>query len=147
MPKRPPSLPCDHPLTRDAPVLLFDGVCNLCNATARFVIANDSGARIRLAPVQSASGRAILTALGLPTDRFDTFVFVADGRAWFRSSAVLHLLRHLRRRWQPLRILALLPVGLRDAGYDLIARHRYRVFGRRDTCMVPTPEIAARFLP
>lgn len=141
------SQPCDHPLTRGAPVLLFDGVCNLCNGTARFVIANDPDAHIRLAPVQSKSGQAILTALGLPTDRFDSFVFVEDGTAWFRSTAVLRLLRHLRRRWQPLRVLAILPAGLRDAGYDFVARNRYRLFGRRDACMVPAADVAARFLP
>ena len=144
---QPQSQPCNHPLTRDAPVLLFDGVCNLCNRTARFVIANDPGARIRLAPVQSDSGQAILAALGMPTDRFDTFVFVEDGTAWFRSSAVLRLLGHLRRRWQPLRVLAILPAGLRDAGYDLIARNRYRLFGKRNACMLPAPDVAARFLP
>ena len=143
----PHSLPCDLPQTRGAPVLLFDGVCVLCNGTARFVIANDPDARIRLATVQSPSGQAILVALGMPTDRFDTFVFVEDGRAWFRSAAVFRMLAHLRRRWQPLRLLSVLPTSWLDAGYDRIARNRYRLFGKRDSCMIPAPDVAARFLP
>lgn len=147
MSARPHSLPLDLPLTRGAPVLLFDGVCVLCNGTARFVIANDPEARIRLATVQSASGQAILAALGMPTDRFDTFVFVENGRAWFRSAAMFRLLAHLRRRWRPLRVLSMLPAALLDAGYDGIARNRYRLFGKRSSCLVPSPDIAGRFLP
>lgn len=147
MPAQPQSLPCDHPLTHGAPVLLFDGVCHLCTGTARFVIANDPAARIRLATVQSDSGQAILAVLGLPIDRFDSFVFVEDGRAWLRSAAMLRLLGHLRRRWRPLKVLAIVPTRLRDAVYDRIARNRYRLFGKRAVCLVPTPEIAARFLP
>jgi predicted DCC family thiol-disulfide oxidoreductase YuxK len=119
----------------------------LCNGTARFVIANDPAARIRLATAQSASGQAILAAVGMPTDRFDTFVFVEDGRAWFRSAAMFRLLAHLRRRWRPLRVLSILPATLLDAGYDGIARNRYRLFGTRSNCLAPSPDIADRFLP
>ena len=147
MTDRSDSLPCDHPLTRDAPVLLFDGVCHLCSGWAGFVIRNDPDGVVKLATVQSVSGQEILRALGMPTDTFDTLVFVEDGRAWFRSAAVLRILRHMRRRWQFARALAIVPAGLRDACYDVIARNRYRWFGKRETCLLPTPDIARRFLP
>ena len=147
MSAEPQSLPCDHPLARDRPVLLFDGVCRLCSGWARFVIRNDPEATIRLATVQSASGQAILGALGMPTDRFDTLVFVEQGRAWLRSAAIFRALTHLRRRWRAAHLLSVLPDAWLDAGYDRIARSRYRLFGRRETCLMPTPDIAARFLP
>jgi len=131
----------------DAPVLLFDGVCNLCNGIVRFVIRRDPPpGRFRFAAIQSDAGRRLLVAHGLPPDRLDTFVMIERGRVFVRSTAALRTLRRIGLPWSLLYPLIVVPRPLRDAAYDLIARRRYGWFGRRDTCMVPTPEVESRFL-
>lgn len=127
-------------------VVLFDGVCNLCNGSVRFLIARDPGARLRLASAQSAAGQAILAWCGLPVDHFDTMVFVEGGQAFMKSTAFLRVVRYLSWPWPWLSWGLLVPRPLRDWLYDRIALNRYRLFGRQEICMVPTPEIRSRFL-
>ncbi|HEY7690102.1 MAG TPA: thiol-disulfide oxidoreductase DCC family protein [Dongiaceae bacterium] len=129
-----------------APVMLFDGVCNLCSAWVQFAIARDPQARLRFAAVQSPLGQAFLERQGLPSDVYESFYFVEDGIVYEKSTGWFRMVRHLRWPWPWFRALAILPRGLRDFLYDRIARNRYRWFGRRDACLVPTPEIAARFI-
>jgi predicted DCC family thiol-disulfide oxidoreductase YuxK len=132
----------------DAPVLLFDGVCNLCDAAVRFVIERDPPpATFRFAALQSETGRALLGRFGLPVDALDTVVLLDGERAFTRSSAGLRVLARLGLPWSLLAVLLVVPRPLRDAAYDWIARNRYRWFGRRETCLVPTPEVRSRFLP
>jgi predicted DCC family thiol-disulfide oxidoreductase YuxK len=132
----------------DAPIVLFDGVCNLCNRLTRFVIEHDPApARFRLATLQSEAGRSLLRAHGLPEDDLDTFVLVEGDRAWVRSTAALRLLALLGPPWSLLAILRSVPRPLRDAVYRWIARHRYAWWGKREQCMVPTPDVRSRFLP
>ena len=127
--------------------MLFDGVCNLCNAVTRFVIQHDpSPGRFRFAALQSATGQRLLREHGLPTDDFDGFVLVEDGRASLRSTAALRVLKRLGLPWSLLWLLILVPRPLRDPVYGWIARNRYRWFGKREACMVPTPDVRARFL-
>lgn len=126
--------------------LLFDGVCNLCNASVRFVIRRDPQARFKLASLQSDAGRAILSWAGLDEEDFDTMVFVDLGRIYTRSDAILNVIRYFPRRWSWLAAARIVPRPLRDWAYNRIARNRYSLFGRRDTCMVPTPELRKRFL-
>jgi predicted DCC family thiol-disulfide oxidoreductase YuxK len=126
--------------------LLFDGVCNLCNGWVRFVIARDPAARLRLAAVQSPAGQAILAACGLSTEDFDTMVFVEGGKAYFKSTAFLRAVRYLSSPWPWLAAGLAVPRPLRDWLYDRLARNRYRLFGRQESCMMPTPEIRSRFL-
>lgn len=128
------------------PILLFDGVCNLCHGTVRFVVERDPGARVRFAPLQSGVGRDLLQRHGLPTDTVDTVVLIEGGRAWLRSDAAIRVVAGLGGAWGLLRALLAIPRPLRDAAYDFVARNRYRWFGRRDSCPVPTPEQRARFL-
>jgi predicted DCC family thiol-disulfide oxidoreductase YuxK len=128
------------------PVVLFDGVCNFCNAWVRFILARDPQARLRLAAVQSPAGQEILERCGLPLDRFDTMVFVEDGTAYFKSTAFLSAVRYLKRPWPWLALARLVPRPLRDWVYDRIARNRYKLFGRRESCMMPTPDVRSRFL-
>ncbi|MBK8979112.1 MAG: thiol-disulfide oxidoreductase DCC family protein [Planctomycetes bacterium] len=132
----------------DPPVVLFDGVCNLCNGWVRFVLRHErSGANpLRFAALQSEAGARLLAEHGLPTDRLDSIVLIDGGRASQKSDAVLRLLRHLRQPWRLGAVFRIMPRFLRDAVYDLVARNRYRLFGRRDTCSIPTPETRARFL-
>jgi predicted DCC family thiol-disulfide oxidoreductase YuxK len=129
------------------PVLLFDGVCNLCNGLTRFVLRRDPApGTFRLAALQSEAGRRLLREHGLPPDDADTFVLIEDGKLYVRSTAALRVCRLLGLPWSLLWVFVWLPRALRDAAYDAVARRRYRWFGRRDACMVPTPELRARFL-
>jgi predicted DCC family thiol-disulfide oxidoreductase YuxK len=128
------------------PVVLFDGVCNLCSFWVRFAIARDPAARLRFAPVQSDLGQDFLRRRKMPTDVFESFYLIEDGQVYEKSTAFLRMVRHLRRPWPLLRAARILPQPLRDWLYDRIARNRYRLFGRRDSCLMPSPEIASRFL-
>ena len=113
----------------DAPVILFDGVCNLCNAAVRTVVRYDDRGVFRLAPLQSAVGQEILRRNDLPTTDFDSFVLVADDEVYTRSTAALRVCRRLGLPWSLLGPFLVVPAPLRDPFYDLVARLRYRVFG------------------
>jgi predicted DCC family thiol-disulfide oxidoreductase YuxK len=127
-------------------VVLFDGVCNVCSAWVQFLIARDPHARFRLASLQSPPGQAILAWCGLPTDEFDTMVFVEGGKAYFKSTAFLRVVRHFPWPWPLLSLAVAMPAFLRDWVYDRVALNRYALFGRREMCLVPTPDIRKRFL-
>jgi predicted DCC family thiol-disulfide oxidoreductase YuxK len=131
---------------RDNPVVFFDGVCNLCNAFIQFVIRRDPAARFRFAPLQSDAARARLGAVPAPGSLPDSILLFDDGRLYVRSAAVLHIARGLRAPWPLLYGLVVVPRPLRDWVYDFVARRRYGWFGKRETCMVPTSDLARRFL-
>ncbi len=133
--------------TPDSPILLFDGVCNLCDASVQWVIRHDPAAQFRFASLQSAIGRELLARHGLPVDALETVVLVEGDRHWLRSDAGVEVLRRLGGSWAILALkLHVLPRWLRDPVYGFIARNRYRWFGRKDACLVPSPELSARFL-
>jgi predicted DCC family thiol-disulfide oxidoreductase YuxK len=129
-------------------VILFDGVCNLCNGFVQFVIRHDAAGRFRLAALQSDAGQALLRQHQLPTPpEPDSVVLLMDGRAYTHSAAALGILRELGGGWRWLAGWGLLvPRRLRDAVYRLIARNRYRWFGRQQACWLPTPALQSRFL-
>ncbi len=127
-------------------IVLFDGVCNLCNGAVQFIINRDAKNRFSFASLQSEAGQARLRQFGLATDAFDTFVLVEGGKAYTRSTAALRIARRLPGAWPLLYGLVVIPKPLRDWVYGLVARNRYRLFGRQDSCMMPTPELRARFL-
>ncbi|MBO0931764.1 thiol-disulfide oxidoreductase DCC family protein [Fibrella aquatilis] len=128
------------------PVLLFDGVCNLCNGVVQFVIRHDPAGRFRFAALQSEAGQALLQQCGLSTTQFDSFVYVKDGQFYTESTAALRVARDMGGAWALLWALMIFPRFIRDAIYRLVARNRYRVFGKQDACMIPTPELKSRFL-
>jgi predicted DCC family thiol-disulfide oxidoreductase YuxK len=128
------------------PVLLFDGVCNLCHGTVRFVLDRDRAARFRFAPLQSGVGRALLADFALDPDDLDTVVLIDAAGAHTRSEAALRTVRALGAPWSWLWPLAAIPRPLRDTAYDFVARHRYRWFGKKDACPLPRPEWRDRFL-
>jgi predicted DCC family thiol-disulfide oxidoreductase YuxK len=128
------------------PIVLFDGVCRFCNASVNFLLDHDPQRRLRFAALQSRTGQALLRRFGLRTTDFDTLVFVEGNRCATRSTAALRIASYLPLPWRCLEALLLLPAFLRDPGYDLLARNRYRWFGRLDACRVPTPELRERFL-
>ncbi len=128
------------------PVFLFDGVCKFCNAGVNFILDHDRRRRFRFAALQSDAGQAMLRRFGLRTDDLDTAVLVENGRAYTKSSAALRIARNLGGAWSLLALLFAVPPFMRDAAYDLLARNRYRWFGKADQCRVPTPEVRDRFL-
>lgn len=130
----------------DHPVILFDGVCNLCNRGVRFVIERDPDAEFRFAPIQSDPGAALLEACGLDPGRRDTWVLVVDGECYTRSAAAIRVAARLGGACRFLSPLRYVPRVLRDAVYDFVATHRHAVFGRREECMVPEADVADRFL-
>lgn len=126
-------------------VILFDGVCVLCSGGARFVIARDPNATFRFVAVQEPYGRALAQRLGIDTAFPETNAAILAGRAYFKSDAAIEILSRLPLWWW-VRVLRIVPRMLRDAVYDLVARNRYRMFGRTETCLLPTPELARHFL-
>ena len=128
-----------------APVILFDGHCLLCARSVQFVLRHERDEAIRFVPLQSGEGRALAAAQGVDAEDPDTFLFLANGRAYSKSSGALAVLARLRPPWPLARVLLLIPRPLRDAVYGLIARNRYRWFGRSEVCMAPTPELRRRF--
>ena len=130
----------------DGPLMLYDGSCGLCNRSVQLVLRHDRRGRFRFAALQSHAGRALLERHGLPLDRMDTVVLVEEGRAFTRSRAALRIARRMDAQWPALWPLAAIPRPIADFVYGLVARHRYRLFGRTDACMLPPPDVRARFL-
>lgn len=129
-------------------VVLFDGVCNLCNGSVHFIIDRDPGGRFRFAAQQSPEGAQLLRELGVPPAPGEpqTILLVEGGRVYDRSAAALRIARGLRFPWWLLYGLIAVPRPLRDLVYGFIARNRYRWFGRTEQCRLPTPALRARFL-
>lgn len=127
-------------------LILFDGVCVFCSRWVRFVIDRDPQARFTFAPIQSERGRALAARLGIDPEAPQTNAVIWNGRAWFKSDAALTVLGELEGTG-PLARLKAVPRRVRDPVYDLIARHRYRIFGRTEVCMVPSAADRARFTP
>lgn len=128
------------------PVVLFDGVCNLCNGAVLFIIRRDPQSRFRFASLQSAVAGRLLAKSGVVAPLPDSFVLIDDDGAHLRSTAALRIGRGLSFPWRLASLLVIVPRPIRDWVYDVVARYRYRWFGTRDVCMVPTPELSARFL-
>jgi predicted DCC family thiol-disulfide oxidoreductase YuxK len=128
------------------PILLFDGVCNLCHGGVRFVLDHDRAARFRFAPLQSDVGRALVAESGRDPDALGSMLLIDADGAHEKSAAILRAARALGAPWSWSWPLMALPVPWRDAAYDWIARNRYRWFGKKDTCPTPRPEWKHRFL-
>ncbi|MBM3441483.1 MAG: thiol-disulfide oxidoreductase DCC family protein [Bacteroidetes bacterium] len=128
------------------PILLFDGACNLCNATVQFIIRHDRKGIFRFASLQGVYGKNLLSTLGMPDITPDTSLLQANGKVYQSSESVLRTLRHLGFPWSLSFAFILLPARWRDAVYAFVARNRYRWFGKRETCYLPTPELKGRFL-
>ncbi len=127
-------------------IILFDGVCNLCNGMVQFVIKNDAKKRFQFASLQSISGQEILQKFQLSTDVFDSFILLENGRLFTKSTAALRVVKRLKGLWLLLYSFIIVPKFIRDAVYNLIAKNRYKWFGKQETCWVPTPTLKERFL-
>lgn len=134
-------------MSTDGPIVVFDGVCVLCNGWLRFLLRHDRHARLRFAAMQAPAGRALLAAHGLDPDDPASFLLVDAGRAWTDTDAIVRVLDLLAPPWPALgAMLGWLPRRVRDTGYRFVARHRYRLFGRYDRCALPPPDAAIPFL-
>jgi predicted DCC family thiol-disulfide oxidoreductase YuxK len=129
-----------------SPVVLFDGVCNLCNGWVDFIIRHDGKADIRFAPLQSPAADRLLEGTTIARDQSDTVVLVDSSGMWTESNAVLRVARLLKFPYRILYALVVIPRPIRDWVYRIVARNRLRMFGRRESCRVPTPEQRDHFL-
>ena len=127
-------------------VIVFDGVCALCSRWVRFLLRFDRDGRYRFAAMQGVHGRQLLAGHGLDPDDPMSFLLLEGGRAWADSDAIVQVLRGLGGPWRLVAAVRVLPRAWRDAAYRALARNRYRWFGRHDTCFLPAPEQAWRFL-
>ena len=133
-------------IVEDGPVVLFDGVCNLCSGFVQWIMPRDPEGRYRFASLQSDVGTELLADHGLPTDELETVVLLEDDEAYVKSAAVLRIATSLGGVYHLLRPFKYLPRRLRDWGYDFVAARRYRWFGQKDQCVLPEGDVEGRFL-
>lgn len=126
-------------------ILLFDGVCHFCNSSVQFIIKRDQAAYFRFASIQSEAGQALLAQYNIPTD-VDSVILIEDGRAYTESTAALKVCRQLDGAWKLFYALIMVPPFVRNFFYRLFAKKRYRLFGQKNTCMLPTTKQKTRFL-
>ncbi len=130
----------------DKPVIIFDGQCVFCSAWARFVLRVDRRHRYRLLPAQAALGRALYRHYGLDPEYYETNILLKDGRAYFKADGSIRMAQGLGFPWSAAVAARLLPARWREGLYDLVARNRFRIFGRSDVCYAPRPQDRDRFL-
>jgi len=134
-------------MTTDHPILFFDGVCNLCNGAVQWFIKRDTNANLRFASLQSDLARELLPAAGVDPARLSSLVLLEGGKAYTKSSGAMRAATHLGGYWPVLaKSLSIFPAFLRDGVYGVIARNRYRWFGKEEACLLPRPEWKARFV-
>jgi predicted DCC family thiol-disulfide oxidoreductase YuxK len=124
----------------------FDGVCNFCNDAVNFIIRQDKKKIFRFAALQSEAGQKLLTTFHLPKENFTSFILIDEGKVYKGSTAGLRLYNKLPWFWKWTQVFWLVPKTIRDAIYQFIARNRYKWFGKKEACMIPTPDVRSRFL-
>jgi predicted DCC family thiol-disulfide oxidoreductase YuxK len=130
----------------EGPIVLYDGVCGLCDRSVQLILRNDRRGRFRFAALQSNTGRQLMEKFGLSPEALDSVVLVEGEHAWRKSRAALRIARRMDAPWPLLWPLVIVPRPVADFLYDLLAKNRYRIFGKLDACMIPPPEVRARFL-
>jgi len=129
----------------DYPVVLFDGVCNYCNTMVRFAIRNDSKARLKFSPLQSQTGQQLKSQFNIPPE-IDSVIFIDNNKAYTYADAAIRICKYLDWPAKALFAFIVFPKFIRQPTYKWIAKNRYRWFGKKETCMIPTPEVRGRFL-
>ena len=127
-------------------IILFDGVCNFCNASINFVIDHDPEKHFKFAPLQSEIGQDILRKFNKNTEDFDSVILLKNNQLYQKSAAALQITKHLSGYWKYLSFFNILPSFFLNFFYDIIAKNRYRIFGKADSCRMPTPDLKERFL-
>lgn len=128
------------------PIILFDGICNFCNGTVNFIIKQDKKKIFRFAALQSESGEKLLKQYQLDQPGIDSFVLIDNGKAYTMTAAVLRLYNKLPWYWKWTQLFWIFPRLIRNFFYRLVAKNRYKWFGKREECIIPSPEIKERFL-
>ncbi|WP_144484986.1 thiol-disulfide oxidoreductase DCC family protein [Bacillus pumilus] len=127
-------------------LILFDGVCNVCSGAVQFVIKRDPNERMMFASLQSETGQRILKENGLPLDEFNSFIYIEKGTLYTKSTGILKAMRQLKGIYRWSYLFLAIPRPIRDWFYEQIAKNRYKWFGQKTSCMMPTPDIQKRFL-
>ncbi|KEZ48409.1 thiol-disulfide oxidoreductase DCC family protein [Metabacillus indicus] len=127
-------------------ILLFDGVCNFCDGTVQFVLKHDKKEVFSFASLQSEAGQSLLRKHGLPLEDYDSFVYLDEGKVHTKSTAALRVLKELGGIYRALYLLIAVPKPIRDAVYMMIAKNRYKWFGKKDACTLPSKDVRKRFL-
>lgn len=127
-------------------IVLFDGVCNFCNGSVNFIIEHDKAGYFKFSPLQSEIGGELMAKHGIDKTETDSVILIEDEKAYTHSTAALRIAQKLDGIWSWTHALRIVPRAIRDFFYKTFAKHRYRLFGRQDACMMPTREIRARFL-
>lgn len=130
----------------ERPVILFDGVCNLCNGAVQFIIKRDQTGKFRFASLQSPAAAEMLTGMQLRPDDIYSILVLKNGKLYDRSDAIIEISKDLPGVWRAIAAAQFLPKVIRDGLYKIIANNRYRIFGKQESCMLPTPELKSRFL-
>ncbi|WP_425414721.1 thiol-disulfide oxidoreductase DCC family protein [Peribacillus kribbensis] len=126
-------------------IILFDGVCNFCSGAVRFIIKRDPHARFSFASLQSDIGKNMIAAYNIPS-HLDSIILIEDGHVFYYSSAALKIAARLKGAWRTAAVLFIVPPFIRNRVYTFIAKNRYKWFGKKEECMIPTKDIRARFL-
>ena len=129
----------------DKPVILFDGVCNLCSGSVQFILKRDKEKNFLFASLQSVYGQNLLKELNLPKGTFNSFILFEKGKVFTRSTAALKMFSQLKN-WGWVQLFWIVPKFIRDAVYNFIANNRYKWFGKKNECWLPTPDLKERFL-
>ncbi|MFZ1459235.1 MAG: thiol-disulfide oxidoreductase DCC family protein [Ignavibacteria bacterium] len=127
-------------------IILFDGVCNLCNSSVNFIIDRDKKNIFKFAALQSEAGQKFLDKSGMDQNDFDSVILVDDNKFYSKSSAALKIVKEFPFLWKALYIFIIIPAPLRNFFYDLVAKNRYSWFGKKDSCRMPSPELKNKFL-
>ena len=130
----------------ESKIILFDGVCNLCNGAINFIIKRNSKASLKFASLQSDTGKQLLKEYNIDPLKTDSIVLIDSNKAFLKSDAALHIAKDLDDAYPLLYSFMIIPAFIRNSIYDLIARNRYKWFGKKESCMIPTPDLKSRFL-
>lgn len=134
-------------LPKDKKIILFDGVCNLCDKTVQFIIKHDRKDVFRFVPIQSDLGQEIISHIGIDISKTDSIIFYEPGHAYYcKAQAAIKIAKELGGIYSLMGVFSVLPNWLSDKVYDYVARNRYKWYGKKDECMIPTPEMRAKFL-
>ncbi len=134
-------------IPQDKKIILFDGVCNLCNSAVQFVIQNDKKDVFRFVALQSDLGQEILNHIGINPKNIDSIILYEPSVAYYyKSSAAIEIAKSLGGFWHLGTVFRIIPTGIRNSLYDYIAKNRYKWYGKKESCMIPTPELKAKFL-
>lgn len=127
-------------------IVVFDAECLLCNGWVQFLLRHDTRKKFQFASIQGQTGQALLAKAGLPVENLETLLLVDGSRTWTHTDAIIRVLMAMGGPWRLAQLARIIPARLRDPIYRLLARNRYRVFGRTEVCMRPSPDFKERFL-